>query len=273
MQGRGRAFKTIPWRNPLRPLAGRRTESYPHVMQSSAGGSAPPPRGDAGDLREEVIIPCGGVGLPALLHVPAGARGLVVFAHGSGSGRLSPRNGFVAEALHAAGLGTLRVDLLVPGDALEEEASSQRSLDIAVIAGRLLAAARWAAQRAGPDPMPTGAFGSSTGAAAALVAAAQRGSPIRAVVCRGGRTDLAGHAAAKVAVPTLLLVGGLDPWVLRVNQETLGLLAGERDLVVVPGAGHLFEEPGAMARVAAAAAAWFQRHLVFPTPVPGVVPA
>ena len=242
-------------------------------MQSSAGGCAPSPRGDAGDLSEEAIIPCGGVGLPALLHVPAGARGLVVFAHGSGSGRRSPRNGFVAEALHAAGLGTLRVDLLVPGDAVEQEASSQRSLDIAVIAGRLLGAARWAAQRGGADPLPTGAFGSSTGAAAALVAAAQRGSPIRAVVCRGGRTDLAGPAASKVTAPTLLVVGEQDPWVLQANRETLGQLAGERELVVVPGAGHLFEEPGAMTRVAAAAAAWFQRHLVFTAPLPGSVGA
>ena len=208
-----------------------------------------------------------------MLHVPAGARGLVVFAHGSGSGRRSPRNGFVAEALHAAGLGTLRVDLLVPGDALEQDASSQRSLDIAVIAGRLLGAARWAAERAGPGAWPTGAFGSSTGAAAALVAAAQRGSLIRALVCRGGRTDLAGPAAAKVTAPTLLLVGGNDPWVARVNQETLGLLAGERELVVVPGAGHLFEEPGAMARVAALSAAWFQRHLVFAAGEPGGAPA
>ena len=167
----------------------------------------------------------------------------------------------------------MRVDLLVPGDAVEQEASSQRSLDIAVIAGRLLGAARWAAQRGGADPLPTGAFGSSTGAAAALVAAAQRGSPIRAVVCRGGRTDLAGPAASKVTAPTLLMVGEQDPWVLQANRETLGQLAGERELVVVPGAGHLFEEPGAMTRVAAAAAAWSQRHLVFTAPLPGIVGA
>lgn len=179
----------------------------------------------------------------------------------------------MAEALHAAGLGTLRLDLLVPGDALEQDASSRRGLDIAVIAGRLLGAARWAAERAGPAARPTGAFGSSTGAAAALVAAAQRGSIIRAVVCRGGRTDLAGPAAARVTVPTLLLVGGNDPWVARVNQDTLGLLAGERELVVVPGAGHLFEEPGAMARVAALSAAWFQRHLVFGAGEPEGAPA
>lgn len=242
-------------------------------MQSSGEGSEAPPCGDAGDMHEEAIIPCGGVGLPALLNVPAGARGLVVFAHGSGSGRRSPRNGFVAEALHAAGIGSLRVDLLVPGDVLEQESSSQRSLEVSVMAGRLLGAARWATRHAGAELIPLGAFGSSTGAAAALVAAGQPGSPIRAVVCRGGRTDLAGHAAAKVTVPTLLLVGGLDPWVLRANEETLGLLGGERELVVVPGAGHLFEEPGAMARVAAAAAAWFQRHLVFRTPEQGAVHA
>lgn len=242
-------------------------------MQAGAEGSATSSGLVGGDLREDAWVPCGGVELPGVLTIPGGARAMVVFAHGSGSGRRSPRNRFVAEALHAAGLGTLLVDLMVPGDAVEEEASSQRSLDVAVLAGRLLGAARWASQRAGKVPLPTGAFGSSTGAAAALLAAAQRGSPIRAVVCRGGRTDLAGGAASRVTVPTLLVVGALDSWVLRINEQTLGQLAGERELLIVPGAGHLFEEAGAMARVAAASAAWFQRHLVYPEPERRVEPA
>lgn len=155
------------------------------------------------------------------------------------------------------------MDMTVPGDAMEQEASSQRSQDVAILARRLAAAARWIARHATTKALPQGVFGSSTGAAAALLAAARPMTPIRAVVCRGGRTDLAGAAIADVTVPTLLVVGGEDSWVLGINREALERLAGEKELVVVPGAGHLFEEPGALARVASAAAAWFQRHLVF----------
>ena len=202
-------------------------------------------REDERDTREETLVPCGRVSLPATLTVPAGAMAQVVFAHGSGSGRASPRNRFVAEALHAAGIGTLLVDLMLPGDALEEEASSQRSLDVAVLCRRLVHAVRWLGTHPCGRGLPTGAFGSSTGAAAALLAAAHVDSPVRAVVCRGGRTDLASPWLDRVVVPTLLVVGGEDPWVRQVNEESLARLGGVKELVVVPGAGHLFEEPGA----------------------------
>lgn len=215
------------------------------------------------DLREEAWVPCGHVSLPATLTVPSEARGMVVFAHGSGSGRGSPRNRFVAEALHAAGLGTLLVDLVLPGDGVEEDPSSQRSLDVAFLARRLLRALEWMGAHDHGKGLPAGLFGSSTGAAAALLAAAQPSAGVRAIVCRGGRTDLATHALPGVTAPTLLVVGGNDPWIRRVNEASLPRLRGESELVVVPGAGHLFEEPGALARVAALSASWFQRHLVF----------
>lgn len=238
-------------------------------MEAWKGAKATASGEEDGDFLEETWVPCGPVALPATLTMPSGARGWVVFAHGSGSGRTSPRNRYVAEALHAAGIGTLLLDLLLPGDPLEDEAGSQRSLDIAVLSRRLAGAIRWMEGRHCGQGLRCGVFGSSTGAAVGLMVAALEGSSVRAVVCRGGRTDLATDALGRVVAPTLLIVGGNDPWVKRVNEESLARLGGEKELVIVPGAGHLFEEPGAMARVAALSASWFQRHLEMPVVPPG----
>lgn len=195
------------------------------------------------------------LGLPALVGVPPRARGLVAFAHGSGSGRLSPRNNAVAAELRAAGLATLLFDLLTP----EEAADRENVFDIGLLAGRLAAAAAWAAGEPGLAPLPLGYFGASTGAAAALVAAAEPGSRASAVVSRGGRPDLAGGALPAVRAPTLLIVGGLDLTVLELNRQAFAALRCEKALEIVPGASHLFEEPGTLAQVTALACDWFLR--------------
>ncbi len=193
-----------------------------------------------------------------LLRLPAGEPGgLVLFAHGSGSSRLSPRNTFVAEALRQAGLATLLFDLLTDAEAVD------RSLvfDISLLAERLEAATDWVAGSAGIRELPLGYFGASTGAAAALVAAAHRQSAIRAVVSRGGRPDLAAAALPHVTAPTLLIVGGDDEDVLALNRQAYARLRCERRISVVPGATHLFEEPGALEQVVDLARAWFLDHL------------
>jgi putative phosphoribosyl transferase len=195
--------------------------------------------------------------LAGLLRLPEGARGLVLFAHGSGSGRLSPRNNAVADALARAGLASLLFDLLH-----DEEAADRRNVfDIDLLAGRLLLATEWARGRADLAPLPLGYFGASTGAAAALVAATRAPEGIAAVVSRGGRPDMAGDALPLVQAPTLLIVGGADTVVLQLNREALAQLRCAKDLAIVPGATHLFEEPGALERVVALARAWLQRHL------------
>ena len=211
---------------------------------------------DARLLGRDLTLETGGRRLPGRLERPPDAGGLVLFAHGSGSGRLSPRNQRVAMALHGAGLATYRFDLLTE----DEAADRSRVFDIALLGRRLLAATDLVAGEPAVAPLPVGYFGASTGAAAALVAAAARPG-IRAVVSRGGRPDLAGEALAQVRAPTLLIVGGNDPVVLQLNQQALTLLPGDKELVVVPGATHLFEEPGALERVAELAAGWFSRHL------------
>lgn len=190
------------------------------------------------------------------LVVPAGANGIVVFAHGSGSSRYSPRNLAVAERLQAAGLVTLLFDLLT------EDEADDRSLvfDIGFLSQRLIAALRWIRGEPGIGALPAGLFGASTGAAAALVAAS-RVSGVGAVVSRGGRPDLAGDALDEVTAPTLLIVGGDDGDVLTLNREAQRRLAGESRLEVIPGATHLFEEGGALERVADLAAGWFHTHL------------
>ena len=194
--------------------------------------------------------------LPGRLRVPVGARGIVLFAHGSGSSRFSPRNRQVAGALEEVALATFLFDLLD-----ETEAADRRLVfDIELLGRRLLAATDRIADEPGASELPVGYFGASTGAAAALVAAAER-QDVRAVVSRGGRPDLAGSALARVRVPTLLIVGGADLEVLRLNEEALARLPGEKRLEVVPRASHLFEEPGAIERVAELAAAWFAGHL------------
>jgi len=197
---------------------------------------------------------------PALsgdLAVPAGARGVVAFAHGSGSGRLSPRNRMVAAYLNRAGMATLLLDLL----STEEEGDRERVFDIPLLAGRLALASSWLAEQPEAASLALGYFGASTGAGAALVAAAQPEAGVRAVVSRGGRPDLAGPALQAVTAPTLLIVGGEDRVVLDLNRQAQGQLRAPAELEVVPGATHLFEEPGALERVCELAAGWFDRHL------------
>ncbi|HEX6536831.1 MAG TPA: hypothetical protein VF041_19750 [Gemmatimonadaceae bacterium] len=208
-----------------------------------------------------VAIPIDGLTLAGELSVPAGARGLVIFAHGSGSSRLSPRNRYVAHALQDDGLATLLLDLLTAEEERLDERTRALRFDIPLLASRLEAATTWALGEPVIGALPIGYFGASTGAAAALIAAAHRPSEIRAVVSRGGRPDLAGPTLRRVHAPTLLIVGGDDDVVLRLNKQALGELSGQKALQVVPGATHLFEEPGALEDVTRRARAWFDRHL------------
>lgn len=195
--------------------------------------------------------------LMGTLSLPRGAGATIVFAHGSGSGRFSPRNQFVAEALERAGLGTLLIDLLD-----EEEAEDRRKVfDIGLLADRLLAAALWLNHDTETGSLRLGYFGASTGGAAALVAAARRPGLVAAVVSRGGRPDLARDALLQVTAPTLLIVGGRDELVLDLNRQALDQLRCPRELVVIPGATHLFPEPGALEEVARLASRWFLQHL------------
>jgi dienelactone hydrolase len=195
--------------------------------------------------------------LQALLGVPADAEGLVIFAHGSGSGRLSPRNNRVAAALREAGLATLLLDLLTS----DEERDRANVFDIPLLASRLSFAADWSVAAPETARLPIGYFGASTGAGAALVAAAAR-SPVRAIVSRGGRPDLAGAALPHVTAPTLLIVGSLDTQVIELNRLAHDrMTAARKELVIVPGAGHLFEEPGTLDAVQRHAIRWFRRYL------------
>ncbi|HEX6938669.1 MAG TPA: dienelactone hydrolase family protein [Longimicrobiales bacterium] len=207
-------------------------------------------------IAREVRIPIEGEALEGSLEVPAGAAGVVLFAHGAGSSRFSPRNRFVAGELRKAGAGTLLFDLLTEA----EEADRANVFDIELLADRLVRATEWLRSESGIGELPIGYFGASTGAAAALVAAARLGDIVRAVVSRGGRPDLAGPALDRVTAPTLLIVGGADEVVLDLNREAYDALTAEKELVVVPGATHLFEEPGALERVAEVAAGWFAQH-------------
>jgi putative phosphoribosyl transferase len=207
--------------------------------------------------RQEVRIACGRRRLEGLLTVPAGARGVVAFAHGSGSGRYSPRNQFVARVLQEAGLATLLLDLLE-----EDEAGDRaRVFDIDLLAERLQSAADWLGQEPATRPLRLGYFGASTGAGAALTAAARQPAAVGAVVSRGGRPDLARDHLPLVQAPTRLIVGGRDEGVIELNEAALRLLRCPKDMVIVPGATHLFEEPGALEEVARLAQEWFLRHL------------
>lgn len=206
-------------------------------------------------LTERVVLQ--GPSLPGDLTVPAHARGLVLFAHGSGSSRLSERNRWVARQLQRRGLATLLFDLLT-----EDEAQDRRMVfDIPLLGQRIVHAMQWAGQRSELAGLRLGLFGASTGAAAALVAAAQKPQRVAAVVSRGGRPDLAGEWLPHVQAPTLLIVGGRDEEVLALNRQALRLLTGHKRLEVVPGATHLFEEPGTLDSVAALAVSWFEQHL------------
>ncbi|MBI1890681.1 MAG: dienelactone hydrolase family protein [Burkholderiales bacterium] len=212
--------------------------------------------------RELLIqITAGSVEVEGMLHMPENATGVILFAHGSGSSRFSPRNNFVAEKLREVHLGTLLMDLLTP----DEERTYQTRFNISLLSSRLNAAVEWLLHAEATRLLSCGLFGASTGAAAALQVAAERGAQIGAVVSRGGRPDLAGRQAlAKVLAPTLLIVGGLDDVVIELNQMAYSALHGERRLEIVPGATHLFEEPGKLEQVAKLAADWFARHLTSP---------
>jgi dienelactone hydrolase len=202
-----------------------------------------------------------GVLLEADLTLPAGASGLVVFAHGSGSGRHSPRNRSVARHLNGRGLATLLLDLLTAEEERVDELTRELRFDIPLLARRVVGAAQWAFDAPSTRRLPVGLFGASTGAAAALVAARELGQGIAAVVSRGGRPDLAGEALPAVTAPTLLIVGSEDHDVLQLNRLARARMTCTADLVTVAGATHLFEEPGTLEEVARLAGEWFSRHL------------
>ncbi len=205
---------------------------------------------------DEFIIDLSGVSLPGILEIPANAGGIVVFAHGSGSSRLSPRNSMVAEHLNSNGLATLLFDLLTPAESMNRS----NVFDIGLLGTRLAQVCRWLRRRQEAADLPIGLFGASTGAAAALVGAAALPDVVGAVVSRGGRPDLAGPALARVGAPTLLIVGSLDTVVIDLNRQALAQMSGTHELTIVPGAGHLFEEPGTLNRVADLATSWFVDH-------------
>jgi pimeloyl-ACP methyl ester carboxylesterase len=216
-----------------------------------------------------IEVPVGDVSLEGTLTIPPDPQGVVVFVHGSGSGRFSPRNRAVAGVLVGGGFVTLLTDLLTAEEEVEDVRTARLRFDIALLADRVVATIDWlAAGEAAAAPrgkalaaLPLGCFGASTGAAAALIAAAERPERVGAVVSRGGRPDLAGDALPRVRAPTLLIVGGRDLEVIELNRGAQRLLGGEAQLVVVPGAGHLFEEPGTLEQVAVLAWDWFARHL------------
>ncbi|MDD5303344.1 MAG: dienelactone hydrolase family protein [Elusimicrobia bacterium] len=208
-----------------------------------------------------MMISARGVQLSGDLVLPPRARGLVLFAHGSGSSRLSPRNRAVAEVLDQRGLGTLLIDLLTPSEETVDAATGELRFDIPFLAGRLEAVSDWLRGRVETRRLALGYFGASTGAAAALVAAAARPGEVFAVVSRGGRPDLAVEVLARVRAPTLLIVGGEDREVLAMNEVAASLMKAEHRLEIVPGATHLFEEPGALEEVSRLAADWFLDHL------------
>lgn len=217
-------------------------------------------------VKQEVRIPAGRGGVQAEqveidgdLVVPEDARGVVVFAHGSGSSRHSPRNRQVASTLQQAGMATLLMDLLTPEEEEVDLRTRELRFDIGLLAGRLVAATDWLGSHPEAQGMRVGYFGASTGAACALVAAAER--PAAAIVSRGGRPDLAGDALPRVQAPTLLIVGGRDEAVIGMNREAMDRMRAETRLEIVPGATHLFSEPGALERVGELATAWFTRHL------------
>ncbi|WP_437916153.1 phosphoribosyltransferase family protein [Sorangium sp. So ce302] len=223
-------------------------------------GPAGPPE-PAEDLPVELALD-DGARLQGSLTIPAGATGIVLFAHGSGSSRHSPRNRYVAEVLQSAGLATLLFDLLTGEEEAVDERTGHLRFDVELLAGRVMGAALTTREQPETSALRIGYFGASTGAAAALIAAARRPDLADAVVSRGGRPDLAGAYLEQVRAPTLLIVGSADTEVLALNRQALALLRGPRQLAIVEGATHLFEEPGTLEEVARAASAWFARYLV-----------
>jgi len=214
-------------------------------------------------VEEQLVrVPAGPATIEGNLTLPDEARGIVLFAHGSGSSRHSPRNRYVARALNEAKLATLLIDLLTVDEEVVDMRTAQFRFDIELLAERLVDATNWVAQFPDTMHLQIGYFGASTGAAGALVAAAVRSDLVGAVVSRGGRPDLAGAALPHVRAPTLLIVGGNDGQVIELNRTALAQLRCEKRLVIVPGASHLFEEPGALDEVARLARDWFERHLI-----------
>jgi putative phosphoribosyl transferase len=212
-------------------------------------------------VERDVRVPAGIVTLPGTLGVPDSGQGVVLFAHGSGSSRLSPRNRYVARVLQDAGLATLLIDLLSPDEEQADLVTGRLRFDIGLLAARLVNAIDWLAAETATRTRRVGLFGASTGGGAALVAATERPDSVGAVVSRGGRPDLADDALPRVIAPTLLIVGGDDDVVIDLNRRALARMRAEVRLEIVPGATHLFEEPGALEQVAELARQWFRQHL------------
>ncbi len=253
-------FEQVPDREVIRLLEGSRLRQPTAETEEAAAAFTP----------RELSIPIEEAQLEGILTGPSSPRGLVLFAHGSGSSRLSPRNSQVAAMLHHFGLATLLFDLLTRDEELYDQETAELRFDIQLLAGRLVAVTDWASSAPVTRDLPVGYFGSSTGAAAALVAAARRPGEVRAVVCRGGRPELAWDSLPEVHAPTLLIVGGEDQAVLELNQRAYRHLQAPKQLVVVPGATHLFEEPGALDQVSRLAGQWFREQLIHQTEEPGL---
>lgn len=217
---------------------------------------------------QPIEVPIDGA-LTGFLLLPQGAEGLVLFAHGGGSSKFSRRNRAVSEILHRGRIATLLFDLLTPEEQGHDEQTRELRFDIALLTGRVIRAVDWACTDERTRELPLGLFGSSTGAAAALAAAAERRREVRAVVCRGGRPDLAAGALPQVAAPTLLIVGGLDQEVLKLNRDAALKMPGEPRLEVIPGATHLFQEAGKLDEVALLARDWFLEHFAAAAHPPG----
>ncbi|MFB2896440.1 dienelactone hydrolase family protein [Aerosakkonemataceae cyanobacterium BLCC-F50] len=211
---------------------------------------------------QKVWIASGAFNLEGNLTQPETPRGIILFAHGSSSSRNSPRNQYVAEELNKAGFSTLLFDLLTPDEEASDREDAKHRFNITFLAERLIGATQWVAQNLHIQNLKIGYFGASTGAAAALVAAAQFPDAVGAVVSRGGRPDLAQSSLANVQAPTLLIVGGKDSAIIEMNEQALAQLSGEKKLEIVPGASHLFEEPGALEEVAKMSRQWFEQYLV-----------
>ncbi len=213
-----------------------------------------------GSPSTDITLELSGASLKGILEIPDGASGIVAFAHGSGSSRLSSRNRAVAAHLNKAGLATLLFDLLTAAEEEIDTRTGEFRFDIALIGKRMSEAIQWLDEQADTSALPVGLFGASTGAAAALVAAAENPDPVKAIVSRGGRPDLAGDALERVRAPTLLIVGGLDGTVIDLNRQAADRLRCDHEMEIIPGASHLFEEPGKLELVQAAAGRWFRSH-------------
>jgi len=218
-------------------------------------------RGTESGAATSVSVPIGERSLSGDLRVPPEAHGIVLFAHGSGSSRHSPRNQYVARTLERRGLATLLIDLLTADEEAVDDYTAQYRFDIPMLAVRLVEIVDWLRSRKETSSLPIGLFGASTGGGAALMAAAERPHDVAAVVSRGGRPDLAGAALAKVTTPTLFIVGGFDAPVIEMNRDAMKQMRGDVKLEIVPGATHLFEEPGTLEKVATLAGKWFDHHL------------